>query len=145
MASSHDPLPEISAGDTYQYTGTDTDDHLWIVISDPLVDDNHVLVVNFTTYRLRDDGTTRNDGTCRIQPGEHPFVKEETCIQYLACHQLKLVVLEEWLDVGKIILNQHQPASSVLLRRIQQGAYDSDQTPGYAKNILIKQGLVEPF
>ncbi len=139
MVSSRDPLPEISVGDTYQYTGTGTDNHLWVVISDPLVDENHVLVVNFTTYR------PRKDGTCRIQPGEHPFVKEETCVQNLACQQMKLGLLEEWLDTGRITLNQHQPVSSGLLRRIQQGAYDSGQTPGFAKNILTKQGLVEPF
>ncbi len=137
MASSHDPPPEISVGDTYQYTGTNADNHLWVVISDPLLDENHVLVVNFTTYR------PRKDGTCRIQAGEHPFVKEETCVQYLACQQMKLGLLEEWLDTGVIAPNT--PVSSGLLRRIQQGAYDSDQTPGYAKNILTRQGLVVPF
>ena len=137
MASSREPPPDILGGHTYQYVGQSSDNHLRVVISDPLRDENHVLVVNFTTYR------SWKDGTCRIQPGEHEFVKDETCVQYLACEEVKLGVLEEWLDRGRIVTRK--PVLPELLRRIRQGAYDSTHTPGFAKKILVDQELVVPF
>ena len=137
MASSREPPPEIRGGHTYQYTAQDSDNHLWVEISDPLRDENHILVVTFTTYR------PWKDGTCRIQPGEHEFVTEETCVQYLACGEVKLGVLEEWLDSGRIATKK--PVSPELLRRIREGAFDSNHTPGFAKKILVDQELVIPW
>jgi hypothetical protein len=43
----------MKAGDTFRIPalGTSLDSHLWVVISDPSVDPQHVLIVNFTTRR----------------------------------------------------------------------------------------------
>ena len=138
MASSRKPPPpEFIGGTTFQYSGPDTDNHLWVVVSDPLYDENHVVVVSFTTYR------PRKDATCLIEPGEHEFVTITTCVQYLASRDVKLGVLEEWLDSGRIVTKA--PVKPDLLARIRQGAVDSPQTPYRAKTILIDQGLANPY
>jgi hypothetical protein len=43
----------MNAGDTFRIPqpGTSLDSHLWVVISDPVVDAERVLIVNFTTRR----------------------------------------------------------------------------------------------
>lgn len=137
MTSSREPPPEIIGGDTYQYTGEHSDNHLWVVISDPLRDQDRVLVVNFTTYR------PKKDATCLIQAGEHEFVTDLTCVQYLACRGVRLGVLEEWLDIGRIV--KRERVTPLLLDRIRQGAVDSQHTPYFAKTILVSQGLAAPF
>ncbi len=47
----------MNAGDTFRIPqpGTSLDSHLWVVISDPVVDPDRVLIVNFTTRRKDSD------------------------------------------------------------------------------------------
>jgi len=137
MGFSREPPPEISGGDTFQFSGQELDRHVWVVISDPLRDENHILIVNFTTCR------PRSDKTCMIQPGEHGFVTAPTCVHYMGAYTVKLGILEGWLDSGRIALRE--PVSADLLGRIRQGAIDSPQTPYGVKQILIDQELVIPF
>lgn len=68
----------MNGGDTFRIPqpGTSLDSHLWIVISDPAVDDERILIVNFTT--LRPD----SDQACILVAGEHPFVQHQTCVNY---------------------------------------------------------------
>ncbi len=136
MTSSREPPPELGGGDTFQYTGKQSDNHLWIVVSDPLQNESRVLVVNLTTCRQR------SDRACLIQPGDHPFVTALTCVQYLACREVKLGILEEWLDVGQIV--KREPVTQILLSRIRQGAVNSPHTPLGVKTLLLDQGLAEP-
>ncbi len=60
----------MNAGDTFRIPqpGTSLDSHLWVVISDPAIDEAHVLIVSFTTRRQD------SDTACVLQAGEHPFV-----------------------------------------------------------------------
>ena len=136
MTSSHEPPPELVGGDTFQHSGEHSDNHLWIVLSDPLQDQSRVLVVNLTTYRQK------SDTACLIQPGEHPFVTALTCVQYLACRDVKLGILKDWLDMGQIV--KREPITQSLLSRIRQGAVDSPHTPFGVKTLLLDQGLAEP-
>ena len=137
MGSSRNLPPEFNEADTYRYTVVGSDNHLWVVISDPALDENCVLAVNFTTLR------PRSDKTCVIHPGEHPFITHDTCVQYLGCQKMKLGTLEEQLNRGQI--EKKEPLSPVLLERIRQGITKSIHTPGFAKAILAAQGLIPPL
>ncbi len=50
--------------------------HLWIVLSDPDLDPDGVLIVNVTTL------TTRKDRTCVLRGGCHQHITHESCINY---------------------------------------------------------------
>jgi len=64
----------FAAGDSFRYT-VKREPHLWAMISDPEKDDS-VLIVNLTTVR------NHSDKTCVLGPGDHPFVRHATCINY---------------------------------------------------------------
>jgi hypothetical protein len=64
----------VDAGDTF--LRTDNDRHLWIVLSDPAVDPDTVLLVNLTTY------DSRKERACILLPGDHEWVRKETCVNY---------------------------------------------------------------
>jgi hypothetical protein len=54
----------------------DGDNHLWVVLSDPQLDPETVLIVNLTTF------DPRKEGVCILAAGEHPWVTHETCVSY---------------------------------------------------------------
>jgi hypothetical protein len=58
----------MKAGDTCRIAqpGTSSDSHLWVVISDPAIDPQRVLIVNFTTRRKD------SDPACIFQRGRAP-------------------------------------------------------------------------
>jgi hypothetical protein len=113
------------------------DNHLWVVVSDPARDETRVAVVNFTTY------LPFKDGTCRIKPGEHPFVTKETCIEFSGCQIVTLGFLEDRKDRGHLVMDA--PLVLSLLERIRSAAMASPQSPFELQSILIDQGLVVPF
>ena len=49
--------------------------HLWVVLSDPSVDADNVVIVNFTTH------TVDEESSCVVQRGEHAFVKHKTAVR----------------------------------------------------------------
>jgi hypothetical protein len=61
-------------GATFLFPGAD--DHLWMLISDPLVNSNAVVIVCFLTHQQQ------YDQACVLTGGEHPFVKHATCVNY---------------------------------------------------------------
>ena len=50
--------------------------HLWLVITDPHGDPAEVVVVMLTTLR------EHSDTTLILNPGDHPFVKHETSVNF---------------------------------------------------------------
>jgi len=66
----------INIGDTFYITSPHNNTtHLFVVISKPN-ESNKVLLVNITTYR------TGKDTACSLQPGDHPFIKTKSIINY---------------------------------------------------------------
>jgi hypothetical protein len=67
----------MKAGDTLLIDdpGTTLDSHLWIVISDPDVDPEHVVIVNLTSYRAD------KDQACVLDKGDHPYLSHRTCVE----------------------------------------------------------------
>jgi hypothetical protein len=79
----------MRAGDTFLFPGAD--DHLWMIISDPLVDPANVVIVLFVSW------TEKYDQACILRGGEHPFVKHHTCVQYPGARIVSNVKLESLL------------------------------------------------
>lgn len=128
----------MRAGDTFKLLDTTIDDHLWVVISDPLLDvADPVVIVNLTTCR---EG--RTNPTCILEPGDHPFVRHPTAVRYEAALDVSNPGLEGRANDGSIVL-QGQLRPSVL-DRIRRGATEPRSgIPEACRQILLKQGLIE--
>jgi len=127
----------MNAGDTFRIPqpGTSLDSHLWVVISDPVVDAERVLIVNFTTRRKD------SDPACILQAGEHPFVHHETCVNYAGAKVVSGAQIQTLLQRG--LLSSHIALSDALLKRIRDGVAASERMSLDHADILIEQGLIE--
>jgi len=122
----------VKAGDTF---ADSMHDHLWIVISDPAVDSERVVIVNFTKY------TTEKEEDCVVKPGEHQFVDKKTLIQFRDAKCCKLADLQTLLTAK--LLTPHRAVTAVLLHRIRACASSkSDKLPTECKSSLEDQNLI---
>ena len=67
-------LFQVSAGDTFLVVHPYN--HLYVVCSDPATDPVRVLIVNLTTFKPKEEAC------CIVKPGEHPFIRQRSCIRY---------------------------------------------------------------
>ena len=104
------------------------------MISDPAVDPEKILIVNFTTSRAD------SDKACILQAGEHPFVHHETCVNYAGAKVVSKANLE--LLVHKGLMVTHGSVSAAILKRIREGAANSTRMSLDHADILINQGLI---
>ena len=127
----------MNAGDAFIIAepGTSYDSHLWIVISDPAKDPEQVVLVNFTKHRAD------KDQACVVECGDHPFIKQRTCVEYRRARMLSVKTLQTFLDSGLMV--SHKPASPDLLARIRAGVPRSRMHNEHVL-ILTLQGLVDP-
>ena len=123
----------MDAGDTFLIDNRATDDHLWVIISDPRTDDQRVVIVNLTTYR------PPKERFCLIQAGEHPFVRHETCVAYNHARIVSLSRLTRLRYGGRI--NMQDPVSIPLLARIRLGVGLSALMPLDCVAIMAGQRL----
>lgn len=122
----------MRAGDTF--VTPDMDDHLWIVLSDPTLERDRLVVVCFLSWQ------EYHDQSCIVRPGEHPFVRHDTCVNYAGATTVADTVLEKLKAQGKLKLKD--PVSPELLERIRRSAENSDSIPTGCYQILREQGFV---
>jgi hypothetical protein len=122
----------MEAGDTIRFG----QGHLFVVVSDPHMDPNRVLIVNMTT----DYG--KQDQSCVLLPGDHPFVTHRTCMYY-AGSRIESNRTLEWM-ISSATAKVCEPVSAEVLDRIRQGVAISDHASFEAKQILTEQGWTEP-
>jgi hypothetical protein len=114
----------VTPGDTFlipDWAGA----HLHFILC--TLPDGSVVVAHFTRRRAY------TDDTCVIQPGDHPFVKNETIVRYdqaYVCPAANLASLE------RIIIRKLEPLSGELLARILRGALSSPQTSDKIKKLI---------
>jgi len=110
------------------------DGHLWVVISDPQLDPDSVLMVSLTSYE------PYKDQTCELSANDHPFVSHRTLI----CYNPAKVASDEDLEklVSSGLMRKHDPFSPELLKRVRQGAWDTDDIQLEHRQILIDQNLI---
>jgi hypothetical protein len=58
----------------YCFLLSDIDDHLWIIISNPKLDPDHVLIVNLTTV------ASYKETVCVLSVGDHPWIRHDSCV-----------------------------------------------------------------
>lgn len=123
----------MKAGDTFLATQGPYR-HLRVILSDPDVDPDHVLIVDLTTW---EDG---KDPSCIIKGGEHPWVTHDTCVDYVYGKIVGRDVIHAAQDKG--LLTFREPLSAALLARIRAAAARSDKLTVGGKNLLRRQGLI---
>lgn len=84
----------MRAGDTFRIKDKNIDEHLWVILSEPDIDDSKVVIVNMTTAH------PSKEQFCLIQIGEHPFVVHETCVSYQHARVTSLAKLIQLRDRG---------------------------------------------
>lgn len=120
----------MDAGDTFRYG----QGHLFVVISDPILDPEKVVIVNMTTDRGKDQ-------SCILLPGDHPFISHRTSIRYDKA-RIETNRSLEWLISSGTVTRQAQLLPEVL-ERVRQGVAISDEIPFGCRQVLVAQGLIE--
>ena len=80
-----------------------------MVISDPLLDPENIVIVNFTTWR------TDKDQACVVEQNEHNWLNHKSCINYREAKIVTLSGLEGFLDLQTMV--KESPLSSTLLKK----------------------------
>ncbi|MBT3198360.1 MAG: hypothetical protein HN350_00430 [Phycisphaerales bacterium] len=122
-------------GDTFLLANSGINNHLFIIISDPLLDPDKIVTVNLTSW----DST--KDQSCIVDSGEHPFVRHKSCIRYEGD---RLITAEQYdLHLSGDRLISQSPVSEELLGRILAGAAVSRHFPLGHRKILEDQRLID--
>jgi hypothetical protein len=109
--------------------------HLWVVLSDPSVDADNVVIVNFTTH------TVDEESSCIVQRGEHPFVKHKTAVRFSAARVSSVTDLERLRKAN--LLTPREACSASLLKKLRKGASaDSHLLPEESRQVLDDQGFL---
>jgi hypothetical protein len=117
------------------------DKHLWVIISDPERDPEHVVQVNFTSLdETAPPGDPYNDRSCVLTAGEHQRIIHPTCVNYAGV-QITTVSHLEWRR-GKRDLTLRNPVTPQVLERIRRGAKISQHIIPLAYDILEQQNLL---
>lgn len=122
----------MSGGDTFQLVNC-ADQHLWIIISDPSLNAEHVLFVNITTHDPREDQTVI------LVVGDHSFIQHRSCVRYSGARVCSDANLETLKSTN--LLNLHEPVDPPLLQRLRDGAIDSPRTKVDHRTLLQDQGF----
>lgn len=110
----------MNPGETF--IGYDLGNHLWIVLSLP-TERGEIALVNLTTHG-RSGGCVNH--CVVVQPGEHPFVRRDSCVHYRKAVLGLAAPLDEARE--RRTLRTHAPVDPELLRRIQEGALAAHET-----------------
>ena len=122
------------AGDTFRTANRAVDIHLWVIISDPLLDPLRVLIVSLTTYK------SYKESACLLQKGEHRAISHETCVAYDLAKVTTMGQLQE--AAAKGLLKSDVPVSVEILNRIREGAALSRKMAIEHFELLDAQGLI---
>lgn len=125
----------MKAGDTFITTkkGEKVDSHLWLVVSDPDAE-NRVVTVTLTTYR------SGKERACVLNRGDHSFVAHETVVSYENAQIVDCGALDSMVHHG--FMRPHDPLSPALLARVRKGAWESEDLPIGAREMLLEQGVI---
>lgn len=104
-------------------------DHLFVITTDACPAGQHLLV-NLTSVR---DGR-HTDATCIVEPGEHPFITQQSYVLYRAAQIQGAnrlgVMVDGW------VYRCGQRATDELTDRILAGFFTSPFTPRFVKSYL---------
>lgn len=98
--------------------------HLWFVLTDPHGDPPSVVAVMMRTV------TKFTDATVTLRPGDHPFVKHDSAVQYSTAQQFNVERLMRAMRSGRCHLRESMPPR--LLERVRRGLL----APPYTVNAI---------
>ena len=112
------------------FIGYDLGNHLWVALSLP-TERGEIALVNLTTHGR---SSRCGDHCIVVRPGEHPFVRRESCVHY----QKAVLGLVAPLDAARErrTLAVREPISAELLLRAQEGALASRLTKPAFKAVV---------
>ncbi len=123
----------VNLGLTFEWRDSSGKEHLYVVISKP---ENHaVLVVNITTQNRF------SDTSCILQPGDHPFIRHESCIAWgrAGLWQCGCVISE--LDNNNAVRRADMPHPA--MQKIWDGAELSKNLADKHKVLLARQNIID--
>lgn len=122
------PAP-LRIGDAFR--GIDSLHHVWFILTNP-AHDGGVVITNFTSHRPGEKITCGRHCVI-VQPGEHPYLIRTTCIFY---QDIRITTVNQIVNGIAGDFRREEPLSPELLRRIQQGALDSDHVAEAVKGAV---------
>ncbi len=125
----------MQTGDTFVFRSGSDGSHLWVVLSDPSLNPDKVVVVNLTTFR----GGRWDDPSCVFEAGEHEWVVRQSYVSYYDARIYTDAHLERLRNSRS--LREYAPFQASLLRRALEGAAVSPNLELDTLQILIDQGL----
>ncbi len=126
----------MEIGDVYLPTNKAIDVHPRIVISDPELNPNQVVLVNFTGF----EGEFR-DHSCVLEVGEYGWLTKKTCISYKDASVVNQQEFDTLYERGA--LKKLAPVDDSVLAKILNGAEVSDELPNKCRRILAAQNLID--
>ncbi len=123
-------------GDTFWIPSSDSGiEHLHVIISDPEINHESVVVVPLTTS----DGWAEE--TCVLYAGCHPAIVHDTCVDYRRADLVSAIKLDTALTNRQI--RKSAPISSEILKDILAGANETRFLPGRCDKVLSAQKLID--
>lgn len=114
-------MKRICAGRTLLYRPPGVSKpHLWLVLTDPEGQDQYVLAVMLRT------ATEHTDSTVILQPGDHPFVRHPSSVDYSEIRRFKLSSILRAVAIGDC--HPRESLSRALLKKVQAGLLLSPHT-----------------
>lgn len=125
----------IAVGETIILEDGGNGKHLWLVIAHarncPNHGDQNIMIVNFTSHK------SGCDESCVLHPGDHPYIKKATIINYLDMKLIKNSILQD--DVDNHRIEQRQRVNPVIIRKIADGAMVSPHTTPRQRRLIREQ------
>jgi hypothetical protein len=126
----------LRGGDAFLARDPSGEKHLWVIISGSGErPDDPALIVNLSTWH------SGRDKACILEPGDHPFVKHKTYVNYRHARRTTTQKLEQALALGLFV--PHHRVSAHVLRMMREGAAKSRFISLENLQLLRDQGLVE--
>ncbi len=124
----------MTAGDCfYNKSAKSVPSHPWVIISDPDLDPDNVVIANFT------DADGHHDSTCILTTEDVPWLKKRSCIAYQYAKLTSVELLKSATAQG--LLFNYEKVTNEVLQRIRDGAAMSEETRNDCLEILRLQGL----
>lgn len=112
--------------------------HLYVVVSDPTLNADKIVIVNFTTFRAG----KRHDPTCIVEARSHKHLPDPSYVYYAGAAALSTVQYEE--AIRRQSFTPSVPVSAEILERVTAGFQASDEAPLGCVRILRDQGFFAP-
>ncbi len=109
--------------------------HPWVVLSDPTINPDSVLIVNLTSWE------EYKEQTCLVDRGEHACITRKSCVYYEGATITTLQALLDAKD-GGVLKVEREAMPADVLQRMRDGAGRSENLSMGAQDLLRQQGLI---